>query len=115
MEAASLVARTATAVEVMDRRFASATPDEPMGTVVQRMLNHEVECALVWEAGVVVGMLGRRDLLQLIAASSEPGQQSDYSASAVVEDTTARAPLSPTGRRRVDKIFSDWWATLTAF
>ncbi|MDQ6670372.1 MAG: CBS domain-containing protein, partial [Chloroflexota bacterium] len=68
LEAACLAAETTTAAEVMDRRLTTAEVLEPISTVVDRMLRRDAECALVLRTVSVIGLLGRRDLLRLVAA-----------------------------------------------
>src|SRR5215813_12811489 len=41
--------------------------DEPLGVVVERMLRRGTEYALVWRDELAVGMLGRHQLLELLA------------------------------------------------
>jgi CBS domain-containing protein len=72
VEAACVVARTLTAAVIMEKRLTTANFGERLCDVVQRMMQREAEYALVWRDGVAVGMLGRRDLLRLVADSAAP-------------------------------------------
>ena len=58
---------TMAASELMDRRITTAELVEPLGRVVDRMLRRDAESALVQVGGTVIGTLGRRELLRLIA------------------------------------------------
>jgi CBS domain-containing protein len=71
VEAACIVAATMTAGEVMDTRPTTAAVLESIGTVVERMLRRDADYALVLQDGDVVGLLGRRDLLRLVAGQLE--------------------------------------------
>jgi CBS domain-containing protein len=71
IDAACVAATTVTAEEIMDRRVTTANVLESIGTVVGRMAHQEAEYSLVLEAGGVVGLLGRRDLLRLVAGHVE--------------------------------------------
>lgn len=88
VEAACIEATTATVGEVMNSRLTTATVAEPIGTVVDRMLRRAAEYALVVRDGDVVGLLGRRDLLRLIAGNRESQPV------AVAKDSTAQPPTA---------------------
>jgi CBS domain-containing protein len=72
VEATCIAARTATVGEVMDSRVTTASVDKAVGTVVDRMIRRDAEYALVLRDGAVIGLLGRRDLLRLIAGQQQP-------------------------------------------
>jgi CBS domain-containing protein len=85
VDAALVAAETMTARDAMDRRVTTAKLSEPLGSVVDRMLQRDAQCALVLVDGDVVGMLGRRDLLRLVAGRPEARPLS----------TTANGTLEP--------------------
>ncbi|RIK39143.1 MAG: UspA domain protein, partial [Chloroflexi bacterium] len=58
--------RSISAWQVMQRPVVTATEDEPVSIVAQRMLQHNVHRIPVVRAGVPVGIVTRRDLLKLI-------------------------------------------------
>ena len=67
VEEAANAAKAITAHSYMQRWFISANATEPLGSVVKRMLHEQTEHAFVLEDGKLVGMLGRRDLLGVMA------------------------------------------------
>jgi CBS domain-containing protein len=74
IDAACVAAESVTAQEVMETRITSATADEPVGAVVERMLRGGADCAVVCQAGSVVGTLDGHDLLRRVAGSpASPG------------------------------------------
>ena len=75
LEAACIAAATLTARDVMETRVLSATPDEAVGMVVERMVRGEVEYALVRQGEAILGVLSRHNLLVLIAGNAQPAQE----------------------------------------
>jgi CBS domain-containing protein len=71
LEASCVAASTVTAQEVMETRLCTASADERVGAVVARMLEREADFAVVRRQGFLVGMLGRHELLRMIAGSTE--------------------------------------------
>jgi CBS domain-containing protein len=67
VEAAWLAARTVSAGELMDTRLTYATVGEPVGVVVERMLRHGADYAVVRAGMSVVGVLSGHDLLWRVA------------------------------------------------
>jgi CBS domain-containing protein len=99
VEAACVAARSVTAAEVMDTRITSAKLGESLSVVVQRMLRREVEYALVYHDGVAEGMLGRRDLLRLLADASHPAVDVTPQAAVELDSKAALAAPPRTGLR----------------
>jgi CBS domain-containing protein len=66
-EAAYAKAADVPARDVMWSRLVTATEDEPVSAVVERMMHQGEECAVVVRDHVPVGLLSRRDLLRLVA------------------------------------------------
>lgn len=58
--------RKLTAREIMSSPVITATEDETLSTVVQRMLDHDVNGIPIVREGVPVGMISRRTLLELM-------------------------------------------------
>src|SRR5215208_2105678 len=76
--------------EHMSRDLLTVAPDEPLGTVAQRMVDRDVGAVLVMNAaGALAGILTERDVLRAVAA----GIQDDT----VVSDWMTRDPetMSP--------------------
>jgi CBS domain-containing protein len=99
VEAACVAARSVTAAEVMDTRITSAKLGESLSIVVERMLRREVEYALVCHDGVAVGMLGRRDLLRLLAGASNPAIVVTPEGAVELDSTAAVVAAPRTGFR----------------
>ncbi len=71
--------------EHMSRDLLTVPPDEPLGTVAQRMVDRDVGAVLVMDAsGGLAGILTERDVLRAVAAGVEDGT--------VVSDWMTRDP-----------------------
>lgn len=66
IERAYEAARTLTAREIFSPEVITATEDEPVEMVVQRMLHHDIHHIPVVRDEVPVGMVARHDLLKMI-------------------------------------------------
>ncbi len=66
LEAIYQEGRKLTAREIMSAPVITATEDETLSTVVQRMLDHDVNGIPIVRKGVPVGMISRRTLLELM-------------------------------------------------
>ena len=103
LEAACVAAATLTANDVMERRVSSATPDEAVGLVVERMVRRDVEYALVRQGEAILGVLSRHNLLELIAGNAEPAQEVVLTTLATASNNSVAAsratwtPLQPLG------------------
>lgn len=99
VDAACVAATTMTAEEVMDTRLTTANVVEPIGTVVERMVRRDANYALVLQDADVVGLLGRRDLLRLVAGQVEsrsvsaPNDGSGHSPTAHLAPNSGGLPL----------------------
>ena len=96
LEAACIAAATLTAKDIMETRVLSATPDEAVGIVVDRMVRRDVEYALVRQGEAVLGVLRRHNLLVLIAGNAEPAQEVVLATSAIASSNSADRPSSGT-------------------
>ncbi len=59
-------ARTMTAKDIMSTQVVTASDDEPIEEIIQRMLEHKVHRIPVVRDGKPVGMVARRDLLLMM-------------------------------------------------
>ena len=91
VEAACTAAQTVTVNEVMDNRLTTATVDESIGVVVDRMIRREAEYALELRNGTVIGLLGRRDLLSLVAGRPN-ARQAGVPKTSTVTPSSAHVP-----------------------
>ena len=66
-DAARIAARTVTVDEVMERRLTLASPDEPLGQVVDRLLQREADFAVVRQGNECVGTIDGHALLHQVA------------------------------------------------
>lgn len=94
VEAACVAAATMTAADLMDSHLMTVTLLEPIGPVVDRMLRRDAEYALVLRGGDVVGLLGRRDLLRLVAGLPE-SHRSLVANRGSVQEPTAHLAVHP--------------------
>ncbi|MBI4499182.1 MAG: CBS domain-containing protein [Chloroflexi bacterium] len=53
--------------QVMKRKLITAAPDTPVGEIVEKMVQHEIKRVPVVDAGKLVGIISRHDLLKLVA------------------------------------------------
>jgi CBS domain-containing protein len=72
---ASLAPQPVTAVQVMERSFDTATDQEPLERVVERMLRRESEQVVIVHGDRVLGVLDRHDLLRHFAGAVAPGHR----------------------------------------
>lgn len=56
----------------MQRKFVSATPNEPVGQVVEKFLLHRVRHFPVVDDNKLVGIVTRRDLMRAVLGSKTP-------------------------------------------
>lgn len=64
-------AEGATAAEVMSREPAYVTPSDDMAVAARLLLEYRVKCLPVVDAGCVVGVISRIDLLRCLRANPE--------------------------------------------
>jgi signal-transduction protein with cAMP-binding, CBS, and nucleotidyltransferase domain len=96
VDAACAVAGTMTAAEVMEHRLTTAELYEPIGAVVDRMVRREADYAIVLRNADVVGVLGRRDLLRLVAGQVR-SQSASVSTNGRVHNPPAHVALTSGG------------------
>jgi CBS domain-containing protein len=97
VDAARIAARTVTVDEVMERRLTLASPDEPLGQVVERMLQREADFAVVRQGNDLVGTIDGHALLQQVAGERHVAPlvcRSTSDADAPVRITVGQRPCS---------------------